>query len=328
MRHTVEYASSRDEVWRAYWRSWARPAGLWRVQVAIALGIAAASEFLLHGSAWRVSSLVATAALAGLACIILFPLWPQLRFKSATRTLTIDKDGFKTTIGARSGERSWQEIATVEDSGEQILIIVKTGNAMVVPRRAFADEATRTRFLADARNWHSLAIGDASVAMKSADARREGESASPLVVGLTRRRVWEGLVVNLGIGAVAVCWAMVARLLDGKPADQYPGLVESLLTLAFLFAMPSGLWLILMAILCSVRLRLKDGAIEQVLWGRFILKRAPLAALTGVSHGGFSALVLHFRGGVKIALPGIYHHDDRVRFIALLHERCPDLELS
>ncbi len=160
MRYTIEYTSSRDEVWRAYWRSWARPAGLWRVQVAVALGIAAASEVFLHGSEWRVSSLAATATVAGLACVVLFPLWPQLRFKSATRVLTIDRDGFKTTIGARSGERSWQEIAAVEDTGEEVLIIVKTGNAMVVPRRAFRDEAARARVRDDARNWHSLAVQD------------------------------------------------------------------------------------------------------------------------------------------------------------------------
>jgi hypothetical protein len=28
MKHTIEYASSRWEVWQAYWRSWARPTGL------------------------------------------------------------------------------------------------------------------------------------------------------------------------------------------------------------------------------------------------------------------------------------------------------------
>ena len=157
MRHTVEYASSRDEVWRAYWRTWAKPAGLWRVHSAVALGIAAASELILHGSEWRLWRLAVTAAVAGLACIVLFPLWPQLRFKSATRVLTIDKDGFKTTIGAHSAERSWQEIAAVEDTGQEILIVVKTGNAMVVPRRAFSDSAARRRFLDDARNWHALA---------------------------------------------------------------------------------------------------------------------------------------------------------------------------
>src|SRR5690242_7710157 len=27
---TVEYQSKRGEVWRRYWRSWARPDGLWR----------------------------------------------------------------------------------------------------------------------------------------------------------------------------------------------------------------------------------------------------------------------------------------------------------
>jgi hypothetical protein len=158
MRHTIEYSSSCAEVWRFYWRSWAKPAGLWRVHLAIASGIAVASELLVHGSDWRVWRVAGIAAVAGLACVILFPLWPLWRFKGATRVLSIDKGGFTTTIGTRSGERSWQEIAAVEDTGEEILIIVKTGNAMVVPRRAFANEAARARFLDDARNWHSLTI--------------------------------------------------------------------------------------------------------------------------------------------------------------------------
>jgi hypothetical protein len=147
-----------------------------------------------------------------------------------------------------------------------------------------------------------------------------------MVVGLRRRWVRQGLTIFLIIGVVAVCAALVARLLDGKPADQHPGTLDSFLTLVFLLLMPSGLWLILCAILGSITLRLSDGMVEQVLCHRIVLKRAPIAALLAVSAGGFSALVLHFRGGVKIALPGIYH-DDQVRFIEVLHRMCPDLEL-
>ena len=158
MRHTVEYTSLRSEIWRAYWRSWSKPAGLWRVHLAIAVGIAVAMELLFHGDDWNPLRLALSAAGVWAACVVLFPLWPQLRFKSARRVLSIDKDGFKTTIGARSGERSWREIAAVEDTGEEILIIVKTGNAMAVPRRAFHNEAARGRFIEDAKLWHSAAV--------------------------------------------------------------------------------------------------------------------------------------------------------------------------
>jgi hypothetical protein len=34
---TVSYASTRGEIWRRYWRAWARPAGLWRVHAVLAL---------------------------------------------------------------------------------------------------------------------------------------------------------------------------------------------------------------------------------------------------------------------------------------------------
>jgi len=45
--------------------------------------------------------------------------------------------------------------------------------------------------------------------MKSADARREGEGAGVVVVGLRRRWVRQGLTIFLVIGAVAVCAALV-----------------------------------------------------------------------------------------------------------------------
>lgn len=162
MQHTIEYVSSRAEVWRTYWRCWARPAGLWRIHVAIALGVGLAWELLLHESDWRLDRLAAVAAAAGLACITLFPLWPQLRFKSAKRALTIDPMGFKTKIGNVSGERNWQEIAAVEDRGDEILIFVRNGNALVVPRRAFRDDAARAKFLNDAKAWH-LAVAQEPV---------------------------------------------------------------------------------------------------------------------------------------------------------------------
>jgi hypothetical protein len=42
---TVNYASRRSEVWRWYWRAWAKPAGLWRIQ--FLLGFSCAFVFTL-----------------------------------------------------------------------------------------------------------------------------------------------------------------------------------------------------------------------------------------------------------------------------------------
>ena len=156
MQHTVEYASSRAEVWRTYWRSWTRPAGLWRFHVATALAIALMSSLLNREAHFSLERFAATAAIVVLVCVVLFPLWLQLRFKSVTRSLTIDPLGFKTTIGSLSGTRLWKEVTSIEDTGEEILIFGKSGNAMVVPRRAFRDDAARTKFLNDAKTWNSI----------------------------------------------------------------------------------------------------------------------------------------------------------------------------
>jgi|SRR5882672_6909631 hypothetical protein len=147
-----------------------------------------------------------------------------------------------------------------------------------------------------------------------------------MVVGLTRARVVQGLWVFMGIGVLAVVMGILALVFHDKPEQHATGL-RAVLLLVFLFLMPSAIWLVLVAILCSVTLRLHSTVIEQVLWNRFVLKRQPISALYRISSGSFSALVLHFRGGQKIALPGI-HHDDQVRFVSFLQELRPDVEFG
>jgi hypothetical protein len=141
-----------------YWREWARPADLWRfhVLIGIAVGFTSADrENLIHFPAERfaIVSLVATAA-----CVVLFPLWPQIRFKPQPRVLTLDAEGFKTTIGSRSGERRWHDIRRIEDRHGTILIVNTNGNAMIIPRRAFATDAGRRECLECVQAWHAHAM--------------------------------------------------------------------------------------------------------------------------------------------------------------------------
>src|SRR5262249_15324042 len=141
--------------------------------------------------------------------------------------------------------------------------------------------------------------GDVAAPRKSRYARR-----SLMEVGFTRRRVAQGLRVNLVIGLVAVALGLFALFLDRDPSDN-PSVVETLLTFVVLFCIPSTLWLVLCAVLSSVTLRISTGVIERILWRRFVMDRRPITELTGVSGGGFSTLLLHFRGGRRMALPGI-----------------------
>jgi hypothetical protein len=144
-------------------------------------------------------------------------------------------------------------------------------------------------------------------------------------VGLSRSKVLETLRVYLVIGAVAVAFGVTSIFLDNDPSND-PSNITRFWSLVFLFLMPSALWLFLAAILCSITLRVSDGVIEQVLWKRYVLKRQPISALTKISGGGFSAMVFHFRGGTKIALPGI-HLQDQYRFRVFLDQLRPDLDL-
>jgi hypothetical protein len=152
---TVRYASSRAEVWRAYWRSWARARGLWRTHVAFGVIGGALLASLLGG--FGVVVLVECCAAVFAACLLLFPLAPQFKFKPAERELTISADGWKTAIGALSGSRRWIEVRSVHDTGETIEIIGVNGNILIVPHRAFGDPQARAAFVQAATRWHAAA---------------------------------------------------------------------------------------------------------------------------------------------------------------------------
>src|SRR5690242_18170653 len=95
--HQVSYASKRSEVWRWYWRAWVRPLGLWRFHVGFSLLFATA--WTLRDDSSDVAGFVA-AFVVSLPIFVLFSsLWPQIRFKSETRILTIDPKGWTTQIG-------------------------------------------------------------------------------------------------------------------------------------------------------------------------------------------------------------------------------------
>ena len=153
--HTVSYTSTRGEIWRWYWRAWARPAGLWRYHVFIGLFIAAAYGTRDGFENFAIGRFFVTLLVAMPLCVLLFSLWPQLRFKAERRSLTINADGWTSRVGKISGSRAWADIRAIEDSDDTIAIIGNNGNALIVPRRAFPDEEARREFINDARCWHA-----------------------------------------------------------------------------------------------------------------------------------------------------------------------------
>jgi hypothetical protein len=151
---TISYVSTRGEVWRYYWRAWARPLGLWTVHVILGLLVA------LIRSPIETSPVSAFLGnwLAGTGiCVLLMPLFPLALFKPQRRLLTIDEAGWTTEIGRLRGSRAWKKVRAIEDDGDMITIVGANRNALLVPRRAFSDDAQRCDFLESARRWHASA---------------------------------------------------------------------------------------------------------------------------------------------------------------------------
>lgn len=138
-----------------YWREWARPTGLWRFHVLIGLAVGFAVAVRGDLSHFSPSRFAITALVATFTSIVLFSVWPQIRFKPQTRVLTLNAEGFKTTIGTRSGQRHWRDIRQIEEHEGTIVIIGNNGNAMIVPRRAFATDADRRDCLQTVQQWHA-----------------------------------------------------------------------------------------------------------------------------------------------------------------------------
>ncbi len=155
--HTVHYTSNRAEIWRWYWRSWARPNGLWRIHVLFGIGIALLITLASGTSSFELSRFLLHVVVGILGCVILLPLWPQIRFKRAQRALTIDANGLSTQIGTLSGSVPWKQVRSVEEDGDAIAFIGSSNNAMIVPARAFASVEARQEFLDAALRWHSAA---------------------------------------------------------------------------------------------------------------------------------------------------------------------------
>jgi len=94
--------------------------------------------------------------------MIFFAALPQIMFKKSERTLTVDSHGWSSQIGNQFGSRSWDEVASIQEDGEYIVITGKNGNALVVPERAFVSSPTKTEFLNDIQQWKSTYNSSAS----------------------------------------------------------------------------------------------------------------------------------------------------------------------
>ena len=151
MSYNLRYRSSRAEVWRWYWRAWR--SRLWFMHVFFAAALSFSIVQLQHLPANAVTLLLVYVATLPIT-IFCFALWPQLAFKNDERVLSVGPDGWSTTIGKRTGSRRWSEVSSVQAAQDSIVITSSSGNALVVPGRAFLDHGVMQQFLKDAQGWH------------------------------------------------------------------------------------------------------------------------------------------------------------------------------
>jgi len=159
---TLRYASQRKDIWKHYWMRWRQPNGLWRQWLLVALLIAL-TLFVMSGFQSPTPRAIAIAAACLAIVYAFFAAFPMIVFKPAERILTIDPRGIDTRIGGKSANRSWREIRAITDRGDVIeMVVAATGNAFVVPDRAFPAAQDRGDFLDSVRAWHAAANGDAA----------------------------------------------------------------------------------------------------------------------------------------------------------------------
>jgi hypothetical protein len=154
MDHTLRYRSTRAEIWRWYWRAWR--AQLWKVHVLAAAAAAFICAATFTGPVTLTRYLVSFCVTFPIVVLFL-SLWPQIMFKSKERVLTVGHQGWSTQIGKKSGSRSWAQIASVQSTPNSVVLVSMTGNALIIPSRAFADSASRMQFVQDVQCWHRAA---------------------------------------------------------------------------------------------------------------------------------------------------------------------------
>ena len=152
----VRYHSSRREIWHWYWRTWRQPRGLWRIHAVIALGAFVTVLLLIAPPVRPIPWIYGIwAVLAALLSVAWLPLWPMIRFKPQLRTLEVSRRGLRTSVGKLTGEKSWREIASIEEACGCICIEMPTSSAFLVPERAFPSAIARNEFLRSIQDWHA-----------------------------------------------------------------------------------------------------------------------------------------------------------------------------
>ncbi|GLQ97283.1 YcxB family protein [Dyella mobilis] len=154
--HSLHYKSSRAEVWHWYWSAWRSKYWWWHLLI----GAAATWETLaVEGGELSLSRCLVRFIWITPTIIAICAAWPQIAFKRQERTLEVGPEGWSTRIAKKSGSRTWRMVGAIQSNDESIFIVSTSGNALIIPKRAFQSEASREAFLTDIRRWHGSGSG-------------------------------------------------------------------------------------------------------------------------------------------------------------------------
>lgn len=156
MEITIKYATTRKEIAERYWRMWRKT--LWKIHL-IFFGLIMFFAISLDGH-WPIQNyrVIIYGILASIGLFGFFVLFPQAMYKPQTRTVTVGETGIYTLIASITKSVSWTEIKEIESTPEHISIVLKkTLNALIIPRRAFATDDDRVKFLNSITTWHQNA---------------------------------------------------------------------------------------------------------------------------------------------------------------------------
>jgi hypothetical protein len=132
---TIEYASRRGEIWIWYWKAWRQR--LWKSHLRLFAIVTVLAYLFLSYPAPPSRATLALPMAIGAVPVFLLILYPQLRFKPQPRTVTIGTSGITTAVGQKSGRISWRNIRSVTEDRGYVVVQGSSGNAFIIPPRAF-----------------------------------------------------------------------------------------------------------------------------------------------------------------------------------------------
>ena len=143
----LHYAITRKDLQHFYAYMWRKK--LWMYHVAILLIAGLFTAWLMAQGSGDVY-LPLVIAFAAIAFLFVYP---QLNYKPQTRELILTETGFETTIGAKSGTASWNDIAGIADRDGYLLIVRKNLNTLIVPSSAFSSPEARLEAFTMLKSW-------------------------------------------------------------------------------------------------------------------------------------------------------------------------------